>query len=90
MGPWGEAFSPTPGPFGSSSFFVSNSRDGSLVRIDIADGGFNFDTIATGFSVNGGVPGNILAPAGLTYDATSDTLFVVDSNQNLGGEVEWV
>ena len=70
------------GPFGSASFFVSNLGDGSLVRIDIADGGFNFDTIATGFSVNGGAPGNILAPAGLTYDATSDTLFVVDSNQN--------
>ncbi len=57
---------------------------GNVLRIDVLDGGktFNFDVIASGFSVNAGVPGTVLAPTGLTYDATTDTLFVVDSNVN--------
>jgi hypothetical protein len=81
--PWGEAFSPTDGAFGAAAFYVSNSGDGSIVRVNISSGGaFTFDAIATGFSVNGGVPGSILGPAGLTYDAAHDTLFIVDSNQN--------
>jgi hypothetical protein len=32
--------------------------------------------------VNHGVPGTILAPAGLTYDAVNDVLYIVDSNAN--------
>ena len=81
-GPWGQAFSATSGPHGTAAFYESNAGDGSIVRINITAGGFTFDEIATGFSVNHGVPGNILAPAGLTYDAKSDTLYIVDSNVN--------
>jgi hypothetical protein len=82
-GPWGEAFASTAGVFGVAAFYVSNSTDGSIVRVNIAAGGaLTFDTIATGFSVNGGAPGNILAPAGLTYDSGSDTLYIVDSDMN--------
>jgi hypothetical protein len=80
--PWGQIFSPTPGPFGSAAFYESNANDGSIVRIDIAKNGFTYEKIATGFSVNHGIPGNILAPAGLTYDAVNDILYIVDSNAN--------
>jgi hypothetical protein len=82
-GPWGQAFSPTAGPRGTSAFYESNGYDGSIVRINVTKkGSFTFDTIATGFSVNHGVPGTVLAPAGLTYDTTSDVLYIVDSNAN--------
>jgi hypothetical protein len=82
-GPWGQAFSGTSGPFGTSAFYASNAGDGSIVRINIAGGGsFTFDKIVTGFSVNHGQPGNILAPAGLTYQTATDTLYIVDSNVN--------
>ncbi len=79
-GPWGEAYAPA---FGSAmpTFVTSNATTGSIVRVNFA--GTTFTTIATGFTLNtGAVPGNILGAAGLTYDATTDTLFVVDSNQN--------
>jgi hypothetical protein len=80
--PWGQAFSGTAGATFSSAFYESNAADGSIVRIDITSNGFVYDTIATGFSVNGGQPGNILAPAGLTYNPANDTLYIVDSNVN--------
>jgi len=80
--PWGQTFSPTAGPYGAGAFYESNSDDGSIVRIDLTKKGFTFETIVTGFSVNFGVPGTVLAPAGLTYDAANDTLYVVDSNAN--------
>jgi hypothetical protein len=35
-----------------------------------------------GFSTNLGAPGGISAPAGLTYDASIDTLYVIDTNAN--------
>lgn len=44
--------------------------------------GFTFDKIVSGFSVNHGVPGSILAPSGLTYDTKRDVLYVVDGNAN--------
>ncbi len=81
-GPWGQAFSATAGPYGTSAFYSTNAGDGSIVRIDITSNGFVYDKIATGFSVNHGMPGNILAPAGLAYVAASDTLYIVDSNAN--------
>jgi hypothetical protein len=80
--PWGQAFSGTAGPSGVAAFYVGNSNDGSLVRINITSGSFVPQVIATGFSVNHGVPGTNLSPAGLTYDASIDTLYIVDSNAN--------
>jgi hypothetical protein len=80
-GPWGEIFAPAFGAAGAPSYVISNAGNGSIVRVDLS--GTTFTTIATGFTLNtGAVPGNILGPAGLTYDAASDTLFVVDSNEN--------
>jgi sugar lactone lactonase YvrE len=82
-GPWGAIYSGTSGPFGSSSVFESNANSGTLARMDVKNGTVtNVETIVTGFQPNTGVPGSILGPAGLTYDASSDTLYVVDSGAN--------
>ncbi len=79
-GPWGEIFA-QPAGAAVGTYVTSNATSGSIVRVDIA--GTTFTTIATGFTLNAGaVPGNILGAAGLAYDVTNDTLFVVDSNQN--------
>jgi hypothetical protein len=80
-GPWGEIFAPAFGPTGTASYVTSNATSGTIVRVNVA--GTAFTTIATGFTLNAGAaPGNILGASGLTYDATHDTLFVVDSNKN--------
>ena len=80
-GPWGEIFAPAFGSAGTASYVTSNATSGSIVRVNVA--GTTFTTIATGFTLNtGAVPGNILGASGLTYDATDDTLFVVDSNKD--------
>lgn len=78
-GPWGQAF--VSGPKSPPAFYESNANDGSIVRINLGTN-FTFDTIATGFPVNHGVPGSILAPSGLTYDAVRDILYVVDGDVN--------
>ena len=80
-GPWGETYAPAFGS-GTAAFIVSNATAGTIVRVT-PGASPSFATIVTGFSLNSGaVPGNILGPAGLTYDVKSDTLFVVDSNMN--------
>jgi len=81
--PWGQTFSGAKGIRGQGAFYVSNSTDGSITRINLPKSGkFTYDKIITGFSVNHGVPGTVLAPAGLTYDARADVLYVVDSNSD--------
>ncbi|HUX74855.1 MAG TPA: hypothetical protein VMV25_13315 [Steroidobacteraceae bacterium] len=63
--------------------YVSDANTGAIDRIALTnDAQTSFTEIAAGFSTNHGVPGSISAPAGLTYDATSDTLYVVDTNAN--------
>jgi len=79
-GPFGQSFSATPGPFGNAAFYETNAQNGTLVRINITNAGFTFDQIALGFDVNHGVPGSILGPSGLSYDAAHDTLYVIDGN----------
>ena len=81
-GPWGQTFSGKAGTHGIAAFYESNAIDGSIVRINITKAGFTYDKIMAGFSVNHGVPGNILAPAGLNYDASRDRLYIVDSNSD--------
>ena len=85
-GPWhrpfGQAFSPRTGPFGNGAFYESNAGDGSIVRVNLTAHGFTFDTIATGFAVNGGAPGSILGPSGLQYDNEHDRLWIVDGADN--------
>jgi len=78
-GPWGQAFAAPR--VGEASFYESNANDGSIVRINLWNP-FTFEKIAAGFSVNHGVPGSILAPSGLTYDAAHDVLYVVDGDSN--------
>ena len=81
--PWGQTFSGKKGIRGVAAFYVSNAQDGSITRINVTKkGAFTYDKIATGFSVNHGVPGTVLAPSGLTYDARADVLYIVDSNAN--------
>ncbi|GAC1568515.1 MAG: hypothetical protein NVS2B3_12560 [Vulcanimicrobiaceae bacterium] len=80
-GPWGQAFN--GGTASMPTFFETNAKNGTVTRIHINPGpSFTFDTILTGLSYNNGAPGNILAPAGLTYEKASDSLYVVDSNAN--------
>lgn len=80
--PWGQAYA-SKGPTGGPAFYESNAADGSLVRIDIsAQGNFTFDRIASGFGINGGQPGSILAPSGLQYDPKLDRLYVIDGMTN--------
>jgi len=63
--------------------YVSNAMTGTIDRITLnGDAQSSFTEIASGFSTNMGVPGSISAPAGLTYDAANDTLYVVDTNVN--------
>ena len=81
-GPWhnpfGIAFSSDPNV---PAFYVSNASDGSLVRIGLSPM-ITFTVIATGFPVNLGRPGSILAPSGLNYYAPMDRLYVVDGTNN--------
>ena len=74
--PFGQAFSPTSG----GVFYESNAGNGTIVRFNVS--ARTADVIATGFAVNHGKPGSILGPSGLSYDATSDTLYVVDGMSN--------
>jgi hypothetical protein len=77
--PWGQVYaSPSSG---SPAFYETNAGNGSIVRINLASG-FTYDVIATGFPVNHGKPGTALAPSGLAYDASIDTLYFADGDNN--------
>jgi hypothetical protein len=79
-GPWSAIYASHAG---IEYVYVSNAMTGTIDRIALnADAQSSFTEIASGFSTNQGVPGSISAPAGLTYDASIDTLYVVDTNAN--------
>jgi hypothetical protein len=79
-GPWGQAYVPAKGN-GSAAIYVADVG-GSIDRIVLnGDAQTSFVEIATGFC-GSGAPGAIFAPAGLTYDASIDTLYVVDTSSN--------
>jgi hypothetical protein len=65
----------------TSFFYESNAGTGSIVRIKVGSK-FSWETIATGFPVNHGKPGTALAPSGLAYDSTIDTLYFADGMNN--------
>ena len=78
--PWGAIYATHSG---SAFVYVSNAMTGAIDRIALnGDAQTSFTEIASGFSTNLGAPGSISAPAGLTYDAAADTLYVVDTNAN--------
>jgi hypothetical protein len=96
MNPWGEIFaSPqstsasTGSSYGygssstsSTSWYVSDAKNGSIVQVAVTASGMVYHTIATGFPINLTSQYGILAPAGLSYDPTTDTLYIVSSASN--------
>src|SRR5882757_3436819 len=78
--PWGEAFVPAKGS-NPAALYVSNA-DGSIDRLALSgDAQSAFARIATGFCGSGS-PGAVFAPSGRTYDASIDTLYIVDTSSN--------
>jgi hypothetical protein len=78
--PWGEVYVAAKGA-NPAALYVSN-LDGSIDRIELnGDVPTSFTPIASGFC-GSGVPGAIYAPAGLTYDPSIDTLYIVDTSSN--------
>ncbi len=77
--PWGQVFAQPPS--GPPAFYESNARTGTIVRINLGSG-FTYDVIAKDFPRNRGVPGTALAPSGLAYDPTIDTLYFADGKNN--------
>jgi hypothetical protein len=77
--PWGQVFAQPPS--GPPAFYESNARTGTIVRINLGSS-FTFDVIAKNFPRNRGVPGTALAPSGLAYDPTIDTLYFADGKNN--------
>lgn len=76
--PWGQAYAPASGQ-NPAALYVSNAN-GTIDRITLAgDSATGFTQIVQGFC-GSGQPGSIYAPAGLTYDAAVDTLYVVDTS----------
>ena len=83
--PWGEAFAAATATQ-PAAIYVSNGPGGTMnaagvidrISLDI-DAQTAFTEIAAGFC-NSGSPGAIFAPAGLTYDAANDTLYIVDTS----------
>ncbi len=77
--PWGQIYA-VPNS-GAPAFYETNAGNGSVVRINL-DSTFTYDVIASGFPVNHGKPGTALAPSGLAYDPSVDTLYFVDGKNN--------
>jgi hypothetical protein len=81
-GPWGEAYVAATATQ-PAAIYVSNAPGGSIgsggtidrISLD-GDAQTSFTEIVTGIC-SGGAPGGIFGPAGLTYDPSSDTLYVV-------------
>lgn len=85
--PWGQVFGSPTEAMGStatapSAFYVSDAGDGSIVQALVSASPAKYTKIITGFPVSVSKTYGILAPAGLTYDPSSDTLYVVSSDTN--------
>jgi hypothetical protein len=83
--PWGEAYVAATGAQ-PAAIYVSNAPGGNIAaggtidRISLDDDAqTTFTEIASGFCSSGS-PGMIYGPAGLTYDPSNDTLYVVDTS----------
>jgi hypothetical protein len=77
-GPWGEAFVAATATQ-PAAIYVSDIQ-GRIARIALSgDTQSSFMEIVTGFC-GSGMPGALFGPAGLTYDASIDTLYVVDTS----------
>lgn len=78
--PWGLTYVAASG--GKPAALYVSELSGAIDRIELnGDAQTSFTTIATGFCGSGS-PGSIFAPAGLTYDPSIDTLYIVDTSSN--------
>lgn len=77
--PWGQIYAVPKSD--APVFYESNAGDGTVVRINLGSP-FTYDVIASGFPVNHGKPGTALAPSGLAYDPSVDTLYFVDGKND--------
>ena len=78
--PWGLAYVAAKGA-NPAALYVSD-LNGSIFRIDLnGDAQASFTQIAAGFC-GSGTAGAVFAPAGLTYDPSIDTLYIVDTSSN--------
>ncbi len=81
--PWGQIFaspSASSGITANPAFYISQAANGSIVAVQITSTGFVFHQIVTDFPSTVSKQYGILAPAGLTYDPNSDTLYIVSSD----------
>jgi hypothetical protein len=82
--PWSSAYVPAANG-NPAALYVSNAMGGTISRITLSNTNTQtaFTQIASGFCVSGAVAGStdsLHAPAGLTYDAAGDTLYIIDSS----------
>ncbi|HEY1428497.1 MAG TPA: hypothetical protein VGF18_02915 [Candidatus Tumulicola sp.] len=77
--PWGQIYAQPPS--GAPAFYATNAGNGNVVRINLG-AKFTYDVIGKNFPVNHGVPGTALAPSGLAYDPSNDTLYFADGKNN--------
>jgi hypothetical protein len=83
--PWGEAYVAAAGTK-PAAIYVTNAPGGNIAaggtidRISLDDDAqTSFTEVVSGFCSSGS-PGAIFGPAGLTYDPSNDTLYVVDTS----------
>ena len=78
--PWGTTY--VAAANGHPAAIYVSDVGGAIDRLELnGDAQASFTQIVTGFC-GSGVPGAVFAPAGLTYDASNDTLYVVDTSSN--------
>ncbi|MBV8371934.1 MAG: hypothetical protein JOY69_01620 [Candidatus Eremiobacteraeota bacterium] len=77
--PWGQVY--VNSPSGTPAIYESNAHTGTIVRINLGASP-TFDVIGSQFPRNRAVPGNALAPSGLVYDRSIDTLYFADGQND--------
>ena len=77
--PWGQIYAVNK--TGAPAFYATNAGTGTVVRINLGSK-FTYDVVGSGFPVNHGMPGTALAPSGLAYDASNDTLYFADGKND--------
>jgi len=78
-GPWSQTYATGPAAL-PSALYTSVELNGAIGRITLnGDVQSAFTEIAKGFCGTG-APGGVFAPAGLTYDPSIDTLYIVDTS----------
>jgi hypothetical protein len=83
VAPFGAAYGQTKGLYPELIVFATDASTGQVLSIDVTNAPYYSVTpIATGFAVNKKAGAAALGPAGLSYNAKTDTLYVVDGVDN--------